>query len=298
MQKNSSPKAFSLIELSVVILIIGILISGVTQGSRLIAAHRLSVARTFTQSAPILSIPNLVFWLDATSESAFLNQSSSSEISDGDTVSSWTDSNTLVSDKRSCTEGTQANQPTYISNGINGLPVIRFNSTVAQMRLSCNIAGGINVENTIFMVFKWNSSYSLASTNFFVIGPGNKSTMNAVTTGGALTFLSWNGSNVDILSYSLTVGKNVLMTRYNNPTTNSSTLYIDGTSVSTSTSTLTGTYSNASTDTPVTIGNYPGAPRVLGGDIAEIIMYDRALKTEERKAVEQYLGKKWGIKIS
>jgi hypothetical protein len=33
-------------------------------------------------------------------------------------------------------------------------------------------------------------------------------------------------------------------------------------------------------------------------DIAEVIIYDRSLKTEERKSIEQYLGKKWGIKIS
>jgi hypothetical protein len=36
----------------------------------------------------------------------------------------------------------------------------------------------------------------------------------------------------------------------------------------------------------------------LAGDIAEIIIFDRALKLEERDAVAKYLGKKWGIKVS
>jgi hypothetical protein len=33
------------------------------------------------------------------------------------------------------------------------------------------------------------------------------------------------------------------------------------------------------------------------GDIGEIIIFDRALKTEERQSIEKYLGQKWGIKI-
>lgn len=41
-------KAFSLIELSIVILIIGIIVAGVTQGLRLINAFRLSSAKSLT----------------------------------------------------------------------------------------------------------------------------------------------------------------------------------------------------------------------------------------------------------
>ena len=34
------------------------------------------------------------------------------------------------------------------------------------------------------------------------------------------------------------------------------------------------------------------------GDIAEIIMFSRALSDKDRQAVESYLSKKWAIKIS
>ena len=37
--------------------------------------------------------------------------------------------------------------------------------------------------------------------------------------------------------------------------------------------------------------------RFYKGDIAEIIFFARALKTEERQSVETYLGKKWGIVV-
>lgn len=49
--KNKFNKAFSLIELSIVILIIGILVAGVTSSSRLINQMRLTSARTLTQSS-------------------------------------------------------------------------------------------------------------------------------------------------------------------------------------------------------------------------------------------------------
>jgi hypothetical protein len=38
--------------------------------------------------------------------------------------------------------------------------------------------------------------------------------------------------------------------------------------------------------------------RFFDGYISEIIIFDRALKTEERRSIEAYLGKKWGIKVS
>ena len=61
-QKNIQ-KAFSLIELSIVILIIGILVAGVTQSSRLVSQFRLISARNITLSSPVPTIKNLAYWL-------------------------------------------------------------------------------------------------------------------------------------------------------------------------------------------------------------------------------------------
>ena len=55
--KKNLHKAFSLIELSIVVLIIGILIAGITQGSRLVRQSRLVVARSLTQNASLLLMP-------------------------------------------------------------------------------------------------------------------------------------------------------------------------------------------------------------------------------------------------
>ena len=67
--KNHSKLAFSLIELSVVILIIGILVLGVTQGSRMMYEAKLKSAISLTQSSPVISMENLVLWLEPTNAS-------------------------------------------------------------------------------------------------------------------------------------------------------------------------------------------------------------------------------------
>ena len=50
--KNNA-SAFSLIEVSVVILVIGILVAGITLGSALVKKSRIAAAQTLTVSSPI-----------------------------------------------------------------------------------------------------------------------------------------------------------------------------------------------------------------------------------------------------
>ena len=85
-KKAQLKKAFSLIELSVVVLIIGILIAGISQSSRLVRAMKLSTARSLTRSSDVNSIQNLTAWFDATAEGVF---SSSCDYSAG-IVSNYT----------------------------------------------------------------------------------------------------------------------------------------------------------------------------------------------------------------
>ena len=54
LQKKTHKKAFSLLELSVVIIIIGILLSGVIAGKRLIADSKLQLSQALTIHMKIL----------------------------------------------------------------------------------------------------------------------------------------------------------------------------------------------------------------------------------------------------
>lgn len=69
--KKRPNKAFSLIELSIVILIIGVLIAGVTSASSVIYNSRVAAARHLTKSAPVNGIKDLVLWLETVSSESF-----------------------------------------------------------------------------------------------------------------------------------------------------------------------------------------------------------------------------------
>ena len=71
MRNMAKKNAFSLIELSIVILIIGILVAGVTTSSRLIRAMKLISAKQLTQSSPVLTISDLLAWFEPTKEGIF-----------------------------------------------------------------------------------------------------------------------------------------------------------------------------------------------------------------------------------
>ncbi|MBU6338893.1 MAG: prepilin-type N-terminal cleavage/methylation domain-containing protein [Rickettsiales bacterium] len=58
--KKNTYKAFSLIELSIVILVIGILFAGVMQGRSLIQKSRLKTAQSLTKSSPVSGIYGLL----------------------------------------------------------------------------------------------------------------------------------------------------------------------------------------------------------------------------------------------
>lgn len=80
---NRSIKAFSFIELSIVILVIGVLIAGVSQGGKMITKFKITTAASLTNSSPVHSIKNLVAWYKTTSEKSFI----ATESDDGQSVS-------------------------------------------------------------------------------------------------------------------------------------------------------------------------------------------------------------------
>jgi prepilin-type N-terminal cleavage/methylation domain-containing protein len=83
-KKNS---AFSLIEISMVILIIGVLIAGVLLGNNLVKKSRISSAQTLTISSPINGIKESALWLESSLDKSF----EESESFDNNPISVWGD---------------------------------------------------------------------------------------------------------------------------------------------------------------------------------------------------------------
>ena len=72
-EKYKSQKlAFSLIEISMVILVIGILIAGISQGIDLYQDTKFSIAQTLTKNSRVNRIADLEMWLETTLDDSFV----------------------------------------------------------------------------------------------------------------------------------------------------------------------------------------------------------------------------------
>jgi len=289
MSAKKIKNAFSLIELSIVILIIGIIIAGVTQGSRLVEHMRLSSARTQTKSSPVHSVKNLVSWYESTLEESF-DPALDADDSAANKVTLWYDIVSTSNNKNNASQNTADNQPTYVKNSINGLPTVRFDSASVQF---LNLPDGTvpynNSPYTIFFVARptgvidrngllGSGSYTHNNTNAF-----------RYNAGGRLINYWWD---IDIVSEedAVVADKAHIATFYYN--LSERRIYANGSLITTLASTA-----NEATKVDNTIGKTLDDAESMNGDIAEIIIFDRALKDEERQSIEAYLSKKWGIKI-
>jgi len=138
--KKFSRKAYSMIEMSLLILIIGILFAGAYQGFNIYFETHLSSSRTLTQNSITSRIQNLAFWHEATYDNSFQNN----ENSNGNPVSIWLDRNNQQLIKNNFYSAQKndnklfnyepsnifdAGGPKFISNGIGGLPSLNFKNT-------------------------------------------------------------------------------------------------------------------------------------------------------------------------
>lgn len=286
-------KAFSLIELSIVILIIGILIAGITQSSRLIAQMRLSTARNLTQSAPMASIRNMIAWYETTSEKSFLD----SESEDGLPISSWNDITPTSITKFNLSQSTPSSKPTYSANSINNLPTLKFDGGDYL-----EIAYNSDLNPKTFTIFAISKITSLPDFGAII----SSRSLTSVTNGYILyanpasDFECWTGNGVANWGTNTPSTLNLNQNYLISITFNSSGVmktYSDGNFVGTRTE--TNFLVNSDRNTRVGAGRNESTPTYfLNGYIGEIILFERSLKDEERKSIEKYLGQKWGIKIS
>jgi len=296
MKNNRDLRAFSLIEISIVVLIIGILVAGVTQSTRLLSQAKISSAKTLTQSSPVSSVKNLVLWVESTSDASF----DSTETDDAVTITNWYDINPQNSLKNSFTATAK---PAYALNAINGLPAIKFNGTSTIMT-STNFSNIITGSVTVFAVVKLPATITaqpiigkrVGTVANFQFGNGTStagwqfcdSTCPGTLVAGNIAALSANGTYVASVVY------NGTSTAAGSTSTGISFFHNGA---------LANAIQNTSTSPSTSVGGSltlggDGVGGFFGGHIGEVIVFDRAIKKEERQAIEGYLGKKWGIAMT
>ncbi len=300
-------KAFSLIELSVVLLIIGIVIAGVMQSSRVIAQMRINTARALTKSSPVASIRNLILWIDAASTESFAE----SEKEDGFAISTWYDLNSQSSLKNDFT-ASSTTRPLYYNNIINSLPAIKFDGTDDFMS-SANFPN-IFTPISVFMVLRPASTgaYSIISKKDSV---GSSTVFEALLINNSSGTVSGWGFEISGSSSSSTQGQYsgsahgtisenqnyIASIVFDNQldSGNDISFYQNGTHIATVGYALT---SELAISNAVNLGkrNASGitSKRFYNGYIGELIIFNKKVTTEERQDIEKYLGKKWGIAVS
>jgi len=302
--RNNFKKAFSLIEISVVIVIIGILIAGISNGIDLYSDFLLSKAKNLTTNSRVGRIPDLNLWLETTADKSFL----STEKYNDSTISKWNSLNFISSTTISATQTSENIKPKYIANGLNGLPVIRFegkdtspaNSYSDYMVLLDEIIPYGDSDYSVFIVAKRtlnNTARNLVLCGGSIGATSSTPSMNAFGFIGDVAVNYWFTNNSILYSADKSIiSNNFYITEffYDKNSDPTRSIYINGSKNMSDTkvsrvSTKGNNYIGRRSDYTI---NY------FDGDLAELIVYNRALLDSERRSVEEYLSKKWNIKIA
>ena len=291
--------AFSLIELSIVILIIGILVGGIVGGILLANRSRISAAKTLTQSSPVIAISDLSLWLETTSEKSFLlNEINSTAATKP--ISSWFDINPTNINKLDATQGTALNQPTYVENVFNGLPVIRFDGSNSFLVSNFDMRPTVILGVTGFVVFKHDTASTAASSKF--LGADNLAFGRSIGIqsggctigGGNLCYYSSSPSNETRTITTIKANTWYILSWYWDDENGKFAAWVNGVNTVPVTSFTSGT-----TTSTTAIGKInPASASYWDGDLGELIFFNRILNNSERQDIEKYLSKKWGIKLN
>ena len=299
--KNNFRKAFSLIEISIVVLVIGILIAGISSGIDLYSDFVISKARNLTTNSRVGRISDLNLWLETTSDKSFLT----AEKFNNAPISNWNAINLTSSTVISATQAGSNYKPKYIVNGFNGLPIIRFEGKDTDtpnsdfMALPDEIVPYGDSDYSVFIVAKKTLNNSARN---IVLSGGSVGTTSSIRSMNAFGFMDNNAMNYWYPSSSILnspansiIANNFYITEffYDKNVTLNRFIYINGSMVAEANlgsriSTKNNNFIGRRSDSTV---NY------FDGDLAELIVYNRAISSSERKSVEEYLSRKWNIII-
>ena len=314
---SKASKAFSLIELSIVILIIGIIVAGITQSSRLVTQSKLKSAQNLTSSSPGAGIKSVSLWLEPTLDASF-----PSSLDDEAFITQWNDTNPQTPSKLYAipASGSSGLYIAYDSNGINGLPSIKFAgnaSTAGVLSVSTTPVSTltetpvITVDDpknanafTAFIVYNLASDVAAGSSYALLyngVGTSNgngwgyyraaTTTIRTVAIGGTtltasagVTILPANRAEIATITFSGNTSKNTK-------------LYINGGNGFGTNSITDPAQAILTPTTRMTIGGLTTSTSPWKGLISEIIIFDSVLKNQDLKDVASYLSKKYGISL-
>ena len=270
---------------------------------RLLSVCLLTVVGSAVAQTPPTS--GLTLWLKADAITGLNN---------GDKVASWPDSS---GSGYPAANSTVANQPTYLTSGLNGLPVVHFNdaangaagTTAAGQYLDSLAPVNANSNNfTAIAVFRSNPTLagSVAGSLFLT----NDTVLQAQGANGRTilfidSFLSGSGGRFVLQSFPGSVvvsGAGQYITNtwivadvLQDTADNRVSLFKNGQLVAARTVVGAETTPN---DNNWRIGDHKNRTRGLNGDVAELLLYNRAITATERAGIESYLAAKYNLVVA
>ncbi|MFM8186627.1 MAG: type II secretion system protein [Alphaproteobacteria bacterium] len=304
---NNFRKAFSFIEIAVVILIVAVTLIGVMQGRELYLKMRLNSARTLTERSQVQNIENLALWLETTlEESLYLTSSDNASpkvLNDDQTIGRWNDLNFDKNLKVNLLQDTDANRPKYKMNGINGLPALIFDGVNDFMQ---NQKQYFTNNFVLFMVgTPGRACTNLTSGNVGVSGqnyliyPQYEPNPSAgfgvslcknqiVTAENSVNYMPFRNT------YTASINSPVLINVvYNN---GAPSLYVNSKFISTASASGYQIVPGYSIGRDFLTVAEPNSYGYFSGYVGEVIYYSSVLKEDDRKLIEAYLTEKWQIK--
>lgn len=283
--KKNSHKAFSLLEISLVIVIIGILIAGISTGVDLLYDSKLTTAQSLTKSAPVQRIEGLFTWIETTSPESFTTTPK-----DGDPIGLIKDLGFKM-DKVNFIQSSSNNKPTYKPRNLNDLPALYFDGSndLLLSEKTYNSSIFSNSQVTIFAVINYVGGTNTAVFLKHEISPYRT---DLEINGGKPRFDFPNDTNTNIVGTNSIFNKNVIITAIADKVNQK--IYIN--SILEKNVANTNTIATTSSS-QIYLGSNTGGGYYTNFNFGELIIYDRALTIKEMDLVTKYLSKKWGIKI-
>ena len=229
----------------------------------------------YTINNAVLPMTNLSFWLRA---DAGVSMDSSNR------VSSWADQS---GNGHTATQSTQSLQPLWVNSVVNGYPILRFDGV--QSVLDITNYGVLDNPFTVFAVYTKDAAGSLCLLSESPNEYGGMSIIGRTDTTLAIVLGGVGDFTVNVPAYN---GPSFVVDSFMK-SSSSDTIWRNSTQLGSGYTTQQGTQSSG----PLWIGENPGGPYWLDGDLAELICYSTALSGSDRQAVENYLLSKYNIPI-
>ena len=298
--KKNFKKAFSIIELGVVILVITIILSLIRLTENYFAQNKIDNANKYTQDSVVKSTSDLILWFETSDKSSF----SEIEQEDLSAVSSWLGSSQFAQQPISFEQKIANNRPNFIKSAINNLPTIEFNGVNSFLEL--DLTNQLNFRNiSIFLVSSSKNFVNDQSTIISFKTKDNKFSLNNIKKENFYNLqftIDNNSKNVEQFNLNkdlsiktpiiieASISETVINFKINNQFVNQFTHNFTSDNIN---KIILGAYQTYQSNQNINNVDYAN---FLHGQIAELIIFNRQLTAQESQEINQYLQKKWAIK--